>query len=169
MRGPRRVCLLPCRDLPRGGASLWLQDPTFRQAGTDCPPFSCSFLPVPRHPPAGIHAHIHTLAPHLLRSLSPVIVEIPHFASHGRGDRELVVLRSENGSVWKEHKSRYGESYLDQILNGMDEGNGTPGIPEQGVLLPEGGTGACNFGVGCRGYPEFGTARENGAGPIRSS
>jgi hypothetical protein len=51
-----------------------------------------------------------------------VIVEIPHFASHGRGDRELVVLRSENGSVWKEHKSRYGESYLDQILNGMDEG-----------------------------------------------
>lgn len=56
--------------------------------------------------------------------LSPVIVEIPHFASHGRGDRELVVLRSENGSVWKEHKSRYGESYLDQILNGMDEGKG---------------------------------------------
>uniref|UniRef100_A0A8C4LWW1 Ankyrin 1 n=1 Tax=Equus asinus asinus TaxID=83772 RepID=A0A8C4LWW1_EQUAS len=51
----------------------------------------------------------------------PVIVEIPHFASHGRGDRELVVLRSENGSVWKEHKDRYGESYLDQILNGMDE------------------------------------------------
>lgn len=56
--------------------------------------------------------------------LSPVVVEIPHFASHGRGDRELVVLRSENGSVWKEHKSRYGESYLDQILNGMDEGEG---------------------------------------------
>lgn len=63
------------------------------------------------------------LAHHLLCPLSPVIVEIPHFASQGRGDRELVVLRSENGSVWKEHKSRYGESYLDQILNGMDEGN----------------------------------------------
>uniref|UniRef100_A0A670ZDK1 Ankyrin 1 n=1 Tax=Pseudonaja textilis TaxID=8673 RepID=A0A670ZDK1_PSETE len=51
----------------------------------------------------------------------PVIVEIPHFASHGRGDRELVVLRSENGSVWKEHRSHYAESYLDQVLNGMDE------------------------------------------------
>lgn len=49
-------------------------------------------------------------------------MEIPHFASHGRGDRELVVLRSENGSVWKEHRSRYGENYLDQVLNGMDEG-----------------------------------------------
>lgn len=51
-------------------------------------------------------------------------MEIPHFASHGRGDRELVVLRSENGTVWKEHRSRYGESYLDQVLNGMDEGRG---------------------------------------------
>lgn len=54
-------------------------------------------------------------------------MEIPHFASQGRGDRELVVLRSENGSVWKEHKNRYGESYLDQILNGMDEGERAPG------------------------------------------
>lgn len=52
----------------------------------------------------------------------PVIVEIPHFASLGRGDRELVVLRSENGSVWKEHRSRYGDDVLETILNGMDEG-----------------------------------------------
>lgn len=53
---------------------------------------------------------------------SPVIVEIPHFASLARGDRELVVLRSENGSVWKEHRSRYGDDVLETILNGMDEG-----------------------------------------------
>lgn len=52
----------------------------------------------------------------------PVIVEIPHFASLGHGDRELVVLRSENGSVWKEHRNRYGEDVLETILNGMDEG-----------------------------------------------
>uniref|UniRef100_A0A8D3C8R1 Ankyrin 1, erythrocytic b n=1 Tax=Scophthalmus maximus TaxID=52904 RepID=A0A8D3C8R1_SCOMX len=51
----------------------------------------------------------------------PVIVEIPHFASLGRGDRELVVLRSENGSVWKEHRNRYGDEVLETILNGMDE------------------------------------------------
>lgn len=60
----------------------------------------------------------------------PVIVEIPHFASLGRGDRELVVLRSENGSVWKEHRNRYGDEVLETILNGMDEGqcddNGMP-------------------------------------------
>lgn len=52
----------------------------------------------------------------------PVIVEIPHFASLGRGDRELVVLRSENGSIWKEHRNRYGDEVLETILNGMDEG-----------------------------------------------
>lgn len=49
-------------------------------------------------------------------------MEIPHFASLGRGDRELVVLRSENGSVWKEHRNRYGDEVLETILNGMDEG-----------------------------------------------
>ena len=68
------------------------------------------------HTPASSPSPVPSVCP------SPVIVEIPHFASQGRGDRELVVLRSENGSVWKEHKNRYGESYLDQILNGMDEG-----------------------------------------------
>lgn len=59
---------------------------------------------------------------------SPVIVEIPHFASYGRGDRELVVLRSENGSVWKEHRNRYDERYLEQVLSGMDEGELGPGV-----------------------------------------
>uniref|UniRef100_A0A8C6LN22 Ankyrin 1 n=1 Tax=Nothobranchius furzeri TaxID=105023 RepID=A0A8C6LN22_NOTFU len=52
---------------------------------------------------------------------SPVIVEIPHFSSLARGDRELVILRSENGSVWKEHRNRYGDEVLETILNGMDE------------------------------------------------
>nr|XP_036864410.1 ankyrin-1 isoform X6 [Manis javanica] len=69
----------------------------------------------------GLASRIIALGPTGVQFLSPVIVEIPHFASHGRGDRELVVLRSENGSMWKEHKSRYEESYPDQILNGMDE------------------------------------------------
>lgn len=77
--------------------------------------------PPPLAEEEGLASRIIALGPTGAQFLSPVIVEIPHFASHGRGDRELVVLRSENGSVWKEHKNRYGESYLDQILNGMDE------------------------------------------------
>ncbi|XP_027621271.1 ankyrin-1 isoform X3 [Tupaia chinensis] len=77
--------------------------------------------PPPLAEEEGLASRIIALGPTGAQFLSPVIVEIPHFASHGRGDRELVVLRSENGLVWKEHKNRYGESYLDQILNGMDE------------------------------------------------
>ncbi|XP_056669556.1 ankyrin-1 isoform X3 [Monodelphis domestica] len=77
--------------------------------------------PPPLAEEEGLASRIIALGPTGAQFLSPVIVEIPHFASHGRGDRELVVLRSENGSMWKEHRSRYGESYLDQALNGMDE------------------------------------------------
>ncbi|XP_075853489.1 ankyrin-1 isoform X2 [Microcebus murinus] len=77
--------------------------------------------PPPLAEEEGLASRVIALGPTGAQFLSPVIVEIPHFASHGRGDRELVVLRSENGSVWKEHKSRYGESYLEQILSGLDE------------------------------------------------
>ncbi|XP_034503401.1 ankyrin-1 isoform X6 [Ailuropoda melanoleuca] len=79
--------------------------------------------PPPLAEDEGLASRIIALGPTGAQFLSPVIVEIPHFASHGRGDRELVVLRSENGSVWKEHRSRYEESDLDmdQLLNGMDE------------------------------------------------
>ncbi|KAM6431759.1 ankyrin-1 isoform 5-T7 [Liasis olivaceus] len=77
--------------------------------------------PPPLAEEEGLASRIIALGPAGAQFLSPVIVEIPHFASHGRGDRELVVLRSENGSVWKEHRSHYTESYLDQVLNGMDE------------------------------------------------
>uniref|UniRef100_A0A8C0H4R2 Ankyrin-1 n=1 Tax=Chelonoidis abingdonii TaxID=106734 RepID=A0A8C0H4R2_CHEAB len=77
--------------------------------------------PPPLAEEEGLASRIITLGPIGAPFLSPVIVEIPHFASYGRQDRELVVLRSENGSVWKEHHSRYNESNLDQVLNGMDE------------------------------------------------
>ncbi|XP_051496927.1 ankyrin-1 isoform X11 [Apus apus] len=77
--------------------------------------------PPPLAEEEGLASRIIALGPAGAQFLSPVIVEIPHFASYGRGDRELVVLRSENGSVWKEHRSRYEETYMDQLLNGMDE------------------------------------------------
>ncbi|XP_077089095.1 uncharacterized protein ank1b isoform X8 [Siphateles boraxobius] len=69
----------------------------------------------------GLASRIISLGPSSMQFLGPVIVEIPHFASLSRGDRELVVLRSENGSVWKEHRNRYGDDVLETILNGMDE------------------------------------------------
>ncbi|XP_061205654.1 ankyrin-1 isoform X2 [Neopsephotus bourkii] len=80
---------------------------------------------LPEPPPLaeeeGLASRIIALGPAGAQFLSPVIVEIPHFASYGRQDRELVVLRSENGSVWKEHRNRYEEGYMEQLLSGMDE------------------------------------------------
>uniref|UniRef100_A0A8C0UMD7 Ankyrin 1 n=1 Tax=Cyanistes caeruleus TaxID=156563 RepID=A0A8C0UMD7_CYACU len=72
--------------------------------------------PPPLAEEEGLSSRIIALGPAGAQFLSPVIVEIPHFASYGRGDRELVVLRSENGSVWKEHRNRYEESYMDQLV-----------------------------------------------------
>ncbi|KAM9622775.1 ankyrin-1 isoform 3-T3 [Trichechus inunguis] len=77
--------------------------------------------PPPLAESEGLASRIIALGPTGIHFLGPVVVEIPHFASHGRGDRELAILRSENGSVWKEHINPQEESYLDQILNGLDE------------------------------------------------
>lgn len=60
--------------------------------------------------------------PRALLAARPVIVEIPHFAALRGKERELVVLRSENGDSWKEHCCEHTEDELNEILNGMDEG-----------------------------------------------
>lgn len=57
----------------------------------------------------------------------PVIVEIPHFAALRGKERELVVLRSENGDSWKEHLCDCTEDELNDVLNGVDEGTGGGG------------------------------------------
>ena len=51
-----------------------------------------------------------------------MIVEIPHFAALRGKERELVILRSETGESWKEHHCEHTQEELNQILNGMDEG-----------------------------------------------
>lgn len=53
---------------------------------------------------------------------SPVIVEIPHFGSLRGKERELIMLRSENGETWKEHHYDCKSQDLIELLNGMDEG-----------------------------------------------
>ena len=52
----------------------------------------------------------------------PVVVEIPHFAALRGKERELVIMRSETGESWKAHPCEHTEEELNQILNGMDEG-----------------------------------------------
>ncbi|XP_011704780.1 PREDICTED: ankyrin-2-like isoform X3 [Wasmannia auropunctata] len=58
------------------------------------------------------------------RFLGPVLIDIPHFASvHGK-EREIIILRSENGETWKEHDNSVDND--DTLLN-------TPYDPQMSV------------------------------------
>ncbi|XP_051896976.1 ankyrin-1-like isoform X4 [Pristis pectinata] len=74
----------------------------------------------------GLGSRVIALGPAGTRFQGPVIVEIPHFASVEHTDRELVVLRSENGSTWKDHRNCCGSEQLEQLLSGMDEDLDSP-------------------------------------------
>ncbi|KAM4774857.1 ankyrin-3 isoform 29-T29 [Cyanocitta cristata] len=66
-------------------------------------------------------SRILQLGPQGTKFIGPVIVEIPHFGSMRGKERELIVLRSENGETWKEHQYDSKHEDLTEILNGMDE------------------------------------------------
>ncbi|NWW33808.1 ANK2 protein, partial [Panurus biarmicus] len=74
----------------------------------------------------GLASRLIEVGPSGAQFLGPVIVEIPHFAALRGKERELVILRSENGDSWKEHYCEYTEDELNEILNGMDEVLDTP-------------------------------------------
>ncbi|XP_071630709.1 uncharacterized protein [Temnothorax longispinosus] len=64
------------------------------------------------------------MGPVSARFLGPVLIDIPHFASvHGK-EREIIILRSENGETWKEHDNSVDND--DTLLN-------TPYDPQMSV------------------------------------
>ncbi|XP_064001241.1 ankyrin-3 isoform X12 [Pogoniulus pusillus] len=69
----------------------------------------------------GLASRLVEMGPAGAQFLGPVIVEIPHFGSMRGKERELIVLRSENGETWKEHQYDSRHEDLTEILNGMDE------------------------------------------------
>ncbi|XP_035998033.1 ankyrin-3-like isoform X8 [Fundulus heteroclitus] len=69
----------------------------------------------------GLASRLVEVGPAGAQFLGPVIVEIPHFASMRGQERELILLRSENGESWKEHLYDSKTNDLNQLLNGMDE------------------------------------------------
>uniref|UniRef100_A0A670ZNW5 Ankyrin 2 n=1 Tax=Pseudonaja textilis TaxID=8673 RepID=A0A670ZNW5_PSETE len=82
--------------------------------------------PPPLNEGESLVSRILQLGPPGTKFLGPVIVEIPHFAALRGKERELVILRSENGDNWKEHFCEFTEDELNEILNGMDEVLDTP-------------------------------------------
>ncbi|KAM9727754.1 ankyrin-3-like isoform 39-T39 [Menidia menidia] len=69
----------------------------------------------------GLVSRLVEVGPAGAQFLGPVIVEIPHFGSMRGKERELIVLRSDNGDTWKEHQTDARLEDLTDLLFGMDE------------------------------------------------
>ena len=51
------------------------------------------------------------------------MVQVPHFASLRGREREIVILRSDNGETWKEHTLEATEEAVQEVLQeSFDEG-----------------------------------------------
>lgn len=53
-----------------------------------------------------------------------MIIEVPHFASLRGKQREIIVLRSDNGETWKEHTLEANEEAIQEVLNQSFDGEG---------------------------------------------
>ncbi len=54
----------------------------------------------------------------------PVILEIPHFASLRNREREIVVLRSDNGEKWTEHTGPITDEAVREVLGDTVDSEG---------------------------------------------
>ncbi|XP_022217447.2 ankyrin-3 isoform X3 [Drosophila obscura] len=53
--------------------------------------------------------------------LSPITLEVPHFGSLRENEREIIILRSDNGESWREHSLYENEEHiLDALNDGID-------------------------------------------------
>ncbi|XP_061646356.1 ankyrin-3-like isoform X33 [Phyllopteryx taeniolatus] len=69
----------------------------------------------------GLVSRLVEVGPAGAQFLGPVIVEIPHFGSMRGKERELIVLRSDNGDTWREHQFDSTPEELTELVTGMDE------------------------------------------------
>ncbi|XP_045463228.1 ankyrin-2-like isoform X3 [Harmonia axyridis] len=73
------------------------------------------------HPPPlmegeALASRVLELGPVGAKFLGPVIIEVPHFAALRGKEREIVILRSDNGESWKEHTVEATEDVLNEVL-----------------------------------------------------
>ncbi|XP_049532943.1 ankyrin-3-like isoform X1 [Anopheles darlingi] len=96
------------------------------------------------HPPPlmegeALASRVLELGPVGAKFLGPVIMEVPHFASLRGKEREIVILRSDNGETWREHNIDMSEEIIHDVLNECFE-------PEDLAQLDElGGGRICRF------------------------
>merc|ERR1719334_3094791 len=66
------------------------------------------------------------MGPANAKFLGPVVIEVPHFASLRGREREIVILRSDNGESWREHTLEATEEAVQEVLQeSFDEGETT--------------------------------------------
>jgi hypothetical protein len=61
-------------------------------------------------------ARILEMGPHGCKFLGPVVLEIPHYASLRGKEREIMILRNDNGEKWYEHPIVTTESAIEEAL-----------------------------------------------------
>lgn len=67
-------------------------------------------------------SRILEMGPAGAKFLGPVIIEVPHFASLRGKEREITILRSDNGETWREHTLEATEEAVQDVLNESFDG-----------------------------------------------
>ncbi|KAI5636460.1 ZU5 domain-containing protein [Phthorimaea operculella] len=62
-------------------------------------------------------ARVLEMGPVSAKFLGPVILEVPHYASLRGKEREIVILRSDNGTSWREHNTDATDDMVQDILH----------------------------------------------------
>ncbi|XP_052823401.1 uncharacterized protein LOC106871604 isoform X30 [Octopus bimaculoides] len=79
------------------------------------------------HPPPlnegeALASRILEMGPVGVKFLGPVIIEVPHFASLRGKEREIAIIRCDDGEKWTEHPILATEEAVNDTLNGSFEG-----------------------------------------------
>ena len=70
-------------------------------------------------------SRILEMGPAGAKFLGPVVIEVPHFASLRGKEREIIVLRSDNGETWREHTVDASKDAINDVLAESFEGDGS--------------------------------------------
>ncbi|XP_034836859.1 ankyrin-2-like isoform X3 [Maniola hyperantus] len=105
----------------RGGGVRVIVPPSSAQQPTR---ITCRYLKPSRinHMPPlmegeALASRVLEMGPVAAKFLGPVILEVPHYASLRGKEREIVILRSDNGTSWREHNADATDDVVQDILN----------------------------------------------------
>lgn len=82
----------------------------------------------------------------------PVLLEVPHFASVRGGERELIVLRCDDGETWREHTT----AYLQTGWQGGDEEIYADFVASTGLTAAYEELDTCRVvRISCSSFPKY--------------